>query len=93
MTGAIFPAIVYALCFATSSACAILLWRSYARSGARLLFWSAACFTLLAMNNLFLVIDLALIPTADLQLVRLLLSLCAVGVLLFGFIWESEEDI
>jgi hypothetical protein len=45
------------------------------------------------MNNLFLVIDLALIPTADLQLVRLLLSLCAVGVLLFGFIWESEEDI
>ena len=93
MTGAIFPSIVYALCFATSSACAYLLWRSLAASGSRLLFWSTACFTLLALNNLFLVIDLALIPSADLQLVRLLLSLCAVGALLFGFIWESEEDI
>jgi hypothetical protein len=93
MTEVIFPAIVYALCFATSSACAILLWRSYARSGARLLFWSTACFTLLALNNLFLVIDLSLIPSADLQLVRLLLSLSGVAVLLFGFIWESEDNI
>jgi hypothetical protein len=66
---------------------------SYARSGARLLFWSTACFTLLALNNLFLVIDLSLIPSADLQLVRLLLSLSGVAVLLFGFIWESEDNI
>jgi len=93
VTEAIFPSIVYALCFVTSSACAVLLWRSYARSGARLLFWSTACFALLAMNNLFLVIDLALIPSVDLQLVRLLLSLSGVGLLLFGFVWESGEDI
>jgi hypothetical protein len=45
------------------------------------------------MNNLFLVIDLALIPSVDLQLVRLLLSLSGVGLLLFGFVWESGEDI
>jgi hypothetical protein len=77
-----FPAIVYLLCFATSALCAALLGRSYAQSGARLLLWSTACFVLLALNNLFLVLDL----------VRLLLALAAVGVLLFGFIWDAEEE-
>jgi len=57
----------------------------------RLLLWSTACFTLLAANNLVLIIDLVLVDWVDLQLLRLLLSLCAVGVLLFGFIWDLEE--
>ncbi|UYY76841.1 DUF5985 family protein [Sphingomonas sp. R1] len=87
----IFPPIVYLLCFATSTLCAVLLGRSYARSGMRLLLWSTACFTLLAANNLILIVDLVLIDWVDLQLLRLLLSLCAVGVLLFGFIWDLEE--
>lgn len=87
-----FPTIVYLLCFATSSACAFLLWRSYRRTHARLLMWSALCFLLLAANNLLVVIDLVLFPEAImLQLPRVLLSLAAVGVLLFGFIWDMEE--
>lgn len=90
--GAIFPATVYMLCFAASAACALLLGRSYRRSGARLLLWSTACFGLLAANNLFLVIDLVLVESIDFGMVRLLLSLAAVAVLLFGFIWDMEED-
>jgi hypothetical protein len=86
-----FPAIVYLLCFATSAACALLLGRSYRRSGMRLLLWSGLCFGLLAANNLFVIVDLLLIPDLDFGLIRLLLSLGAVAVLLFGFIWDMEE--
>ena len=86
-----FPAIVYMLCFATSSACALLLTRSYRRSGTRLLLWSALCFALLAANNLFVIVDLLLIHDIDFGLVRLMLSLAAVAVLLFGFIWDMED--
>lgn len=89
--GEIGPAIVYALCLATSMACAWLLGRTYRRTGAKLLFWSALCFALLAGNNLFVIIDLVVVPEVDFRLVRALLSLGAVGVLLFGFIWKREE--
>jgi hypothetical protein len=87
------PAIVYALCLATSAACAGLLVRTYRRTRMPLLFWSAICFALLAANNLALILDMLVIRTADLQLVRTSLSLGAVAVLLFGFIWNlgSEE--
>lgn len=87
-----FPAIVYILCFITSSACAWLLGRSYARSGARLLLWSCACFVLLAGNNLLLVLDLLVLPDVNLRIGRLLFALAAVSVLIFGFVWDLEED-
>lgn len=87
-----FPSAVYLLCFLTSSACAWLLARSYWRTGARLLLWSALCFVLLGVNNLMVVVDLVLLPEAvTLQVPRLLLSLAAALVLLFGFIWDLEE--
>lgn len=86
-----FPTAVYLLCFATSGACALLLARSYRRTGARLLFWSGLCFLFLAGNNLVVIFDLLVLPDADLRLVRHLLALAALGVLLFGFIWDSEE--
>jgi hypothetical protein len=54
----IFPGAVYLLCFLTSSACAFLLARNYARTHARLLLWSALCFLFLAGNNLAVIIDL-----------------------------------
>lgn len=86
-----FPAAVYLLCFLTSAACALLLGRNYRRTGARLLFWSALCFLFLAANNLVVMFDLLLIPQVDFRLVRYLLALAALGVLLFGFIWDLEE--
>ena len=86
-----FPAWVYTLCFLTSSACALLLARSYRRTGARLLLWSALCFLFLALNNFAVIIDLLVMPAADFRLSRLGLSLAALAVLLFGFIWDLEE--
>jgi hypothetical protein len=86
-----FPAAVYLLCFATSSACAYLLARSYRRTSARLLLWSALCFLLLAVNNLMVILDLLVLPQVNLGLARLGVSLAALLVLLFGFVWDLEE--
>ena len=86
-----FPTAVYVLCFAASSACAFLLARNYARTGARLLLWSALCFVLLAGNNLVVIIDLLVLRDVNLGVARLVLSAAAVAVLLFGFVWDLEE--
>lgn len=86
-----FPAAVYLLCFLTSAACALLLSRNYWRTGARVLLWSALCFLLLAANNFVVILDMLVIRSVDFRIVRHLLSLAAVGVLLFGFIWDLEE--
>jgi hypothetical protein len=82
---------IYLLCLVTSAGCAYLLVRSYRKTRTRLLLWSALCFVLLAVNNLLVFIDLVLLPvTIDLIPLRQLASLAAVGILLFGFVWESE---
>jgi len=87
----LFPTLVYTLCFLTSATCAILLGRTFLRSRARMLFWSAACFTLLAAVNLFVVLDLVVFPTRDFRSARLWISLAAIAVLLFGFIWDQDD--
>jgi Family of unknown function (DUF5985) len=86
-----FPTAVYTLCFLTSAACALLLARSYRRSGARLLFWSALCFLLLAANNAVVILDMLVLPHIDFRLLRSTLALAAVAVLLFGFVWDVED--
>lgn len=88
---ALFPTIVYSLCFLTSAGCAGLLIRGFWRTRGSLLFWSALCFLLLALNNFIVVVDLLVIPGSDLSLHRLLASLAAVTVLMFGFIWRGDE--
>jgi hypothetical protein len=88
----LFPTFVYVLCFVTSTACAVLLARSYFSSRARLLLWSSICFVFLAANNLVVVVDLLLVPDISLRLVRLGLALCAVSILLYGFIWDAERE-
>jgi len=87
-----FPAVVYILCFLTSAACAWLLGRSYSSNGTRLLLWSSICFVFLAANNLALILDLVVFPSLDLRTIRLLLALAAVISLIWGFVWEMEED-
>jgi hypothetical protein len=89
--GALFPTIVYCLCFLTSAACAALLGRMFVKSGARMLFWSAACFFLLAITNFIVVLDLLVFPEIDFRTARLWLSLAAVSLLLFGFTWDNED--
>lgn len=87
-----FPALIYTLCFLTSSACAFLLGRSFARTGMRLLLWSALCFLFLGLNNLAVIVDLLLVPHVDFQLIRVALSLIGVSLLLFGLVWEAEHE-
>jgi len=88
--GTLFPTLVYSLCFATSALCAFLLGRSYRRTRVRLLLWSTLCFGLLAGANFVVVLDMLVFPEVDLRPVRLGLSLVAVAVLLFGFIWDED---
>lgn len=87
-----FAAIVYLLCLLTSAACAWLLGSSYRRTGTRLLLWSSVCFALLAGNNLVLVLDLLVWPGTDLRIPRILFSLAAVTSLMWGFVWDLEEE-
>ena len=84
------PALVYTLCFVTSALCALLLVRAYARTRARLLLWSAVSFIFLTANNFFVLGDLVLFPDINLLPYRHAAALAAVGVLIYGFIWEVE---
>jgi hypothetical protein len=81
---------VYLLCAITSAACAILLFRSWRAERLRLVLWTALGFTGFAVNNLLLVVDRSLLTGTDLELLRDLSGTVAVGVLLFGLIWESR---
>ena len=82
--------VVYVLCALTSLACAVLLWRGWRRSGARLLFWSALCFVGLFFNNVLLVVDLRVVPQIDLALVRLVPALLGAMALVYGLVWDTE---
>ena len=81
---------VYVLCVLTSFAAMLLLLRSYLQNRTRLLLWSALCFVFLALNNLLLLVDVLLLPNVDLMPLRQLSSMLAVGILLYGFIWEVD---
>jgi len=81
---------VYILCALTSLGCALLLTRSYLATRTRLLLWSSLCFAMLAVNNMILFVDLVVVPGADLALLRSTTALSAIGLLLYGLIWESR---
>ncbi|HVT89271.1 MAG TPA: DUF5985 family protein [Tepidisphaeraceae bacterium] len=81
---------VYILCGLTSLLCAVLLFRGYKQSHARLLFWSALCFLGLTINNVFLFLDMVIFPDIDFAHWRSGSALIALLPLLYGLIWESE---
>jgi Family of unknown function (DUF5985) len=82
---------IYALCAVTSLIAAILLWRQYRVTRTRLLFWSFVGFSGLALNNVLVFVDLVLVPTTDLALVRTLAGLAGLTALLYGLIWETQR--
>ena len=84
-----FGNLVYILCAATSTLCAILLIRGYRQSRARLLLWSAACFIGLALNNLLLVIDVRAGAAIDLSVWRMVPAVIGAGALLYALVWET----
>ena len=82
--------VLYVLAVLTCLACTVLLWRSYARTGLRLLLWSALCFVGLTASNLLLFFDLAVLTEVDLRFWRLATALAGLAFLLYGFLFESE---
>lgn len=85
------PGVVYGLCLLTSGVCAALLTRSWLRTRQPLLMWSAACFWLLAANNLLVVLDMVVLPDVNLSVARQVTALLAVGILIYGFVWEVDR--
>ena len=81
--------LVYILCALTSLACAVLLFRGYARTRVRLLLWSGLCFAGLAVNNAFLVLDEHTMMT-DLSNWRTLPALVGAALLIYGLVWDSR---
>lgn len=84
------PALVYLFCFITCAACAGLLVRSWWKTRTRLLLWVAISFVFLAINNFFLLADTTLFPDIDFSAFRLISSLVAISILVFGLVWEAE---
>lgn len=83
--------VVYLLCSVLSGACAFFLVRAYLSVRTRFLLWSSLCFIGMGVNNLLLFIDLALLPyQVDLALLRHSVSVVALGVLIYGFIQETQ---
>lgn len=81
---------VYLLCVVMSAGCALALLRTYARRGTRLLLWSSLCFVGLAVNNLLLFLDLIILPTIDLSILRAAAGAAASVLLVVGLLWDVE---
>ena len=85
--------VTYLLCALTSLTCAWLLLRAYTRSRFRLLLWSGLCFVGMTVNNVLLVFDRLVFPTAiDLSVWRISVALVSVLLLLVGLIVESTSS-
>lgn len=81
---------VYALCALTALTCALMLMRSFNRTRSRLILWSSLCFAALTLNNVLLYVDLVLVPSIDLSILRSAIALGGLGMLLYGLIWEDR---
>lgn len=79
---------VYVLCMLTSLFCAVLLLRSYRAQRSPLLLWSTVCFAGLAAGNALLVVDLIVLPSIDLRLLRATISFGSLFALLGALVWE-----
>jgi len=86
----VFQFLLFLFAALTSFACMVLLFRGYARTGLRLLLWSALCFIFLTANNVLLFVDNILVPQIDLRPYRLMAALVGIACLLYAFIWEAE---
>ncbi len=82
--------LIYSLCAITALFCAVLLLRSYKSTAYRLLFWSGLSFLGLTSSNFILVVDKLVFPETDLLALRLIITLLAMMLMLYGLIWENE---
>ena len=80
---------VFLLCALTSLLCAILLLRGYARRAVRLLLWSGLCFVCFFLSNVILFVDRFMVPTIDLSLIHMGLTLIGLVLLIHGLVRET----
>ncbi|MFN7143677.1 MAG: DUF5985 family protein [Myxococcota bacterium] len=85
-------AVVYVLCLLTAIVCSAALLTAHRRTRSTLLFWSGMCFALLAVNDLFVLLDIYVIQWVDLWGIRRSLGLLAVLVMLVGLIFHAPEQ-
>ena len=83
--------VVYGLCALASLACAVLLQRGWSASRYRLLLWAAACFWILALNNVLLFVDLVVAEELDLSTARRATAAAAPMVFLLGLFWSDDR--
>jgi hypothetical protein len=90
---ATFNLIIYLMAVLTCLACTVMLARGYMRTRVRLLLWSTLCFVGLSISNILLFFDVIVFPTqADLRLWRVSATFIGLIFLLYGFIWEAEDN-
>lgn len=77
-------ALSYLLCALSAAGCTFMLTRAHLRSRAPLLKWSAACFGLLTVSNLLVIVDELSPPSVDLFVFRNGITLIGVGLMLWG---------
>lgn len=83
------PEAIYILCVVVSLGCAVLLFRNWGATRARLLLWSGICFIGLCLNNVLLFLDLVTVPEVDLSPWRALVALITLAVFIFGLIFDA----
>ncbi|MEP7049867.1 MAG: DUF5985 family protein [Pseudomonadota bacterium] len=81
--------LIYLLCACTSVLCAFLLIRQYRATRLPLLLWSSFGFVGLALNNALLFIDVVVVPSVDLSLLRTFTAVVGASLMVFGLIWEQ----
>lgn len=85
------PELIYLLCAAASLAAALLLLRRYQTSRTPLLLWSFIGFVGLAANNVLVYVDLVMVPSIDLAVIRGGVAAAALMALLYGMVWERRR--
>jgi hypothetical protein len=80
---------IYLLCAVTSLVAAVLLLRQYQARRTPLLLWSCIGFFGLALNNMLVFVDFALLTGTDIALARAIAGVCGILALLYGLIWEA----
>ena len=82
---------IYLLCAVTSLVAAVLLLRQYQARRTPLLLWSCIGFFGLAINNMLVFVDFAVLTGTDISFARAITGVWAMLVLLYGLIWETGQ--
>jgi hypothetical protein len=83
--------LIYGLCALTAFGCFLLLYRGWRSNRTALLLWSALCFAGLTLSNVVLVVDKLVLVDRDLTTFRLVITLAAVLLLVFGLVWGDDR--